>query len=985
MKQLSRRDVIKGGLVVPTTFLGGSAIMTMTEAVFAQESVTGNSRLRERLLLDFGWRFHFGHASDAAKDFGFSNGRSRDFQKTGNFLPVTALAFDDENWSTLDLPHDWVPGLPFTNDPALASKGFYPIGRSYPEHSVGWYRRIFELPEADKRKRISIEFDGVYRDALVVLNGFYIGQHRGGYDSFSFDVTDFVIPGEANVLTVRVEATESDGWFYEGAGIYRHTWVVKTAAVHVKQWGTFVRSTVQSGKANLQIRTELVNHADASQSVRVLSTVLDPAGEAVAKTTSSVVMVSRSDEHTLEQTVSVDGPMLWSLEQRHLYTLLTEVEASGVIVDRYETRFGIRSLRFDADHGFFLNDTSVKIKGTCNHQDHAGLGVALPDAAQTFRVLTLQEMGCNAYRSSHNPPTPELLDACDELGMLFLDETRMMSSNPEGLSQFEDLVRRDRNHPCVFMWSMGNEEHEATTEAGLRILSSMKEIATRHDGSRPVTVAPPPLGFDLGHGGLVVSDVMGYNYADPQIEAYHLANPKIPVMGTENVSGVATRGIYKIEAEKGFSSSYDPYTTTGRASAEGWWRFVNARSWMPGGFIWTGFDYRGEPSPYQWPNVSSQYGVLDTCGFPKDTYFYYQAWWTAKPVLHIFPHWNWPGLEGKEIAVWVYSNMDRVELFQDGKSLGVKDLPKDSHVAWTVTYQPGKLEARGFKGGRQVTIARRETVGKAVKLTLRPDRAQLFANGEDLAFFAIEVRDEAGSILPITDQEVAFKVTGAGKLIGVGNGDPTSHESDIGSSRRAFSGRCMAIVQAGRQTGEIRLEATSPGLKSASATVSAKAVSLRGQLASWNRKVPAGEGVTGLWRPVTAAQTATSDPLQLSVAGDTLYTLLQKGSALTGTLEAPASGFGPGGGAVGGAIEGNISDSSIVFHVGTTTYTGTVTRDRITLQKSSLRGGIPPTPPAHAGASQPVIGPPPDGSDPSLAGFHFDAVPPPIVLRKAAR
>ena len=673
MNSWSRRDVIKGSLAIPaTTLLSSSPVMAAAESLAAQAVVTRSIAPRERLLLDFGWRFHFGNAGDATKDFGFSNGRSREFQKTGNFLPVAALAYDDRDWKTLNLPHDWVPGLPFKNDPALSSKGFYPVGRAYPENSVGWYRRIFDIPATDKGKRITIQFDGVYREALVVLNGFYVGQHRGGYDPFSFDITDFIIPGSPNVLLVRVDATLSDGWFYEGAGIYRHAWLVKTAPVHVKQWGTFVRSTLQSGKAAVQIRTEVANEGDAPQNVRVVSTIFDPKGKAVAKTTSTPVGVPDSKERTFDQQVSITAPALWSLEDRNLYTLLTEIDAGGRIVDRYETPFGIRTIRFDADLGFFLNGKPVKIKGTCNHQDHAGLGVALPDAAQVFRVRTLQDMGCNAYRSSHNPPTPELLDACDELGMLFLDETRMMSSNPEGLAQFENLVRRDRNHPSIIMWSMGNEERESATEAGLRILTSMKKVATQQDGSRPVTVAPPPLGFDLGHGGLVVSDVAGYNYADPQIEAFHKANPTVPVLGTENVSAVATRGIYMIDAEKGFIGSYDPYTTSGRASAEGWWRFVNARQWMPGGFVWTGFDYRGEPSPYQWPNISSQYGVIDTCGFPKDTYFYYQAWWTAKPVLHIFPHWNWPGLEGKLIAVWVHTNMDRVELFQDGKSLGVK-------------------------------------------------------------------------------------------------------------------------------------------------------------------------------------------------------------------------------------------------------------------------------------------------------------------------
>ena len=582
MKTWSRRNVLKSGMGLPASAL-------VRASAFASAVVTPAPVVtRERLLLDFGWRFHFGHATDAAKDFGYNSGRNGSFQKTGNFLPAAALPYDDTGWTELDLPHDWVISLPFKNDASLSSKGFYPIGRSYPENSVGWYRRVFDVPAGDKDKRLSVEFDGVYREALVVFNGYYIGRHRGGYDPFRYDVTDFVKPGEPNVLLLRVDATESDGWFYEGAGIYRHAWLVKSAPVHVAQWGTFVRSTVHGSRGDLDIRTEVENHAGASRAVRVTSTVLDPSGKAVAKITSKPMAVPQEGTGTFEQQVSISSPALWSLEERNMYRLVTEVEADGAAMDRYETRFGIRTLRFDAETGFYLNGRNVKIKGTCNHQDHAGLGVALPDAAQRFRVKTLMEMGCNAYRASHNPPTPELLDACDEAGMLFLDETRMMSSNPEGIAQFENLIRRDRNHPSVFMWNMGNEERESTTETGLHILSTMKLSATRLDGTRPVTVAPPPLGLSLGQGGLNVSDVVGYNYADPQIEAYHKAHPMIPVLGTENVSAVATRGAYTIDAAKGTVSSYDPYTTTGRASAEGWWRFVNARPWMPGGFVWTG-------------------------------------------------------------------------------------------------------------------------------------------------------------------------------------------------------------------------------------------------------------------------------------------------------------------------------------------------------------------------------------------------------------
>ncbi len=900
-KDWTRRDVLKTSVAAPGVAAAApravapehEGAQTGTPAAGAAPGSSASGAGRERLLLDFGWRFHFGHAADPAKDFGFGGGRSGNFQKTGNLLAASGVTFDDGDWKPIDLPHDWAIELPFENDPALSSKGFYPLGRTYPATSVGWYRRVFELPASDAGKRIWIEFDGAYRETMVVLNGFYIGRHSGGYDPFSFDVTDFANPGGRNVLLVRVDATLSDGWFYEGAGIYRHVWLVKTHPVHVQQWGTFARAQVRPGEATVLIRTEVDNHGKGAQNTRVISTILDASGKAVGKVGSTPASIPGWGDHTYEQQVVVKRPALWSLEERNLYKLVTEVEAGGAVVDRCETRFGIRTLSFDAEKGFFLNGKPVRVKGTCNHQDHAGLGAALPDAVQYYRIRKLQEMGCNAYRTSHNPPTSELLDACDELGVLVMDETRMMSSNPEGLGQFENLVRRDRNHPSVFMWSMGNEEGQANTDRGVPILTAMKRLATRHDGSRPVSIAPIRA---IGTGGLAVGDVMGYNYADPAADAYHKASPKIPVIGTEQVSAVATRGIYVTDPKKGYVGSYDPYTTSGRASAEGWWRFCNARPWLAGGFVWTGFDYRGEPSPYQWPNISSQYGIIDTCGFPKDTFYYYQAWWTSKPVLHLFPHWNWPGMEGQEIAVWVHSNLDQVELFLNGQSLGVKEMKKDSHLAWIVKYAPGTVEARGYKDGKQVTTARRETTGPAAKLVMKADREQIWADGEDVTMFAVAVHDAQGRVMPLADNEVTFRVSGEGRLIGVGNGDPTSHEPDKGSSRKAFSGLCMAMVQSAKRAGNITVEATSPGLTPASVTVTAQPVKLRPQAAAWEREAPVGPGVTGLWRPVPRAATGGGPPGLFGGGVDQVFTLKQDGSRLTGSVEGGGGGFGFGGG-----------------------------------------------------------------------------------------
>ncbi len=991
MKSFSRRDLLKTSLMAPAAVaaaqgLGpmGVALQTagqnsepLPESALHASSIPGAGR--ERLLLDFGWRFHFGNADDPSKDFDFGSGRTGNFQKTGNFLPAGALAFDDGDWKPVNLPHDWAVELPFQNDPALASKGFYPLGRTYPATSVGWYRRVFNLPAADAGKRLTIEFDGSYRETMVVLNGFYIGNHSGGYDPFSFDVTDFANPGGRNVLLVRVDATLSDGWFYEGAGIYRHVWLVKTDPVHVKKWGTFVSAQVRPGEAALSIRTEVSNDGKAAQSARVISTVLDPSGNAVGKVATDLASIPKGEERTYEQQLMVNNPLLWSLEERNLYRLVTEVRAGGQVVDRFETPFGIRTLKFDSEQGFFLNGKPVKVKGTCNHQDHAGLGAALPDAVQYYRVRRLQDMGCNALRTSHNPPTPELLDACDEMGMLVFDETRMMSSNPEGLREFGDLVRRDRNHPSVFMWSMGNEERVANSERGVLILEAMKAVATEHDGTRPVSIAPTGA---IGTGGLAVCDVIGYNYMDPGAAAYHKAHPGKPVIGTETVSAVGTRGIYITDPAKGYVGSYDPYTTTGRASAEGWWSFCDAQPWLAGGFIWTGFDYRGEPSPNEWPNVSSQYGIIDTCGFPKDSFYYYQSWWTAKPVLHVFPHWNWPGMDGKEIAVWVYSNLDKVELFHNGKSLGAKDVKKDSHVAWNVNYAPGVIEARGYKDGKLAMTAKRETTGSAAKLTMRADLRSINADGEDVAMFSLEVLDAQGRVVPIADNEVSFTVSGNGRLIGVGNGDPTDHESDKGTSRKAFSGLCMGIVQSTKMAGNITVQATSPGLAPASVTIAAKPVTLRPQVEVWEREVPVGSGVTGLWRPLPAA--AATGLLAFVVGnGSMVFTLHQDGSSLTGTVEG-GGGFFTGDETPSPIENGKVDGTNVSFKAGNSTYSGTMSGERIELQRKIEFPFRRPSPETPVGP-QPAIGPPPNGSDPSMnRSFHFPSSIP-VVLHRAQR
>jgi beta-galactosidase len=820
---MTRRDWLK-----LTTAAGGAMLLPNVTGVLgdAHAQMTPAPG-RERLLADFGWRFHLGHADDVVKDFGF--GRGGAFAKSGSLIggrgSVTSAQFDDGGWTAVDLPHDWAIDLPFSEDRNLNGHGAKPLGRAFPDTSVGWYRRTFDIPASDRGRRISLEFDGVFRDCIVILNNHYVGRNLSGYTPFRFDITDLVTYDGKNTLVVRVDATEYEGWFYEGAGIYRHVWLEKTAPLHVAHWGTFVTSEVAAGSATMTIATEIQNDAPVAANCLVVSKIVDKDGRTAATLTSSPLSVAAWGRQSLRQPTTLARPSLRSIETPSLYKLVTEVRSGTSVVDSYETPFGIRIVRFDADKGLFINDKSVKVKGTCNHQDHAGVGAGLPDRLQYFRIEKLKEMGSNAYRTSHNPPTPELLDACDRLGMIVLDETRMMDSNDEALSQLERLVRRDRNHPSVFCWSIGNEEPEQGTERGARVAETMKRVVHELDPTRLTTEA---MNNAWGRGLSAVVDVQGFNYrggaAAPDfakaLDEYHRAHPTQPSMGTEVASTVSTRGIYANDEARGYVSAYDRNFPPWASTAEEWWSIYNARPWVAGGFVWTGFDYRGEPTPYNWPCISSHFGLIDVCGFPKDLFYYYQAWWSDKPVLHLFPHWNWAGKEGQEIEVWCFTNLDRVELFVNGTSAGAQDVKKDSHVLWKVPYAAGTIEARGVANGKPL-VDRRETTGAPAKIVLVPDRARISGDGEDLSVVVAQIVDAHGRVVPIADNEVTFAVTGPARVLGVGNGDPSSHEPDRASKRRAFNGLCMALVQSKKTPGVISVEATAERLASATATITA--------------------------------------------------------------------------------------------------------------------------------------------------------------------
>jgi len=827
MAGMNRRELVKAGLAVSTAAMATRSawgkLLATPERVMAAMMAAGMdssaSQLpaiapRERLLLDFGWRFTFGHGTDPEKDLGFGYHQD-DFAKTGEFK-FSQPKFDDSKWRELDLPHDWAVELPYVDDDVLKSHGFKPLGRRYPETSVGWYRRKFTVPASDKGRRLNVEFDGAFRSALVFVNGFFVGRNDNGYAPFSFDISDFVNYGAENCITVRMDASFGDGWFYEGAGIYRHVWLTKTDAVHLRAWETVVRPAVDGDTATLELGTIVENESGSRLSVEIHWEILDPTGKSVlnAISTSRLPVPDSRIEFHVSPTPKISNAMLWSIENPQLYTAEVRVMADGKLVDAERVQFGIRDIKFDGAKGFFLNGKPVKIQGTCNHQDHAGVGAAVPDALQWYRLGVLKAMGSNAVRTSHNMPTPEWVAACDRMGMLMMCETRMMSSNHEGLAQLETMIKRYRNSPSVILWSLGNEEGRLqSSDAGERVTATMQARAHELDPTRLCTEADNG-GFDIGV--IKVIDVAGYNYNLNAPDKFHAAHPERPSVGTETASTLATRGIYVNDRDRNWLSAYDVNKPAWGQTAEEWWKFYAARDWLSGGFAWTGFDYRGEPTPYGWPSTSCQFGIVDTCGFPKDDYFYYKAWWGTEPVLHLFPHWNWAGREGEEINVWVHSNLEEVELLLNGKSLGSKKVEALTHLEWKVKYAPGVLEARGKKAGRVVMTEKRETTGEpaALRLTAEklPGRDGVLADGEDLLLVRVEALDAAGRLVPTACNPVEYKVSGAGKIIGLGNGDPNCQEPDkpkgATARRSLFNGLAQVVLQAGREAGNITLEAT---------------------------------------------------------------------------------------------------------------------------------------------------------------------------------
>ena len=756
------------------------AIVTLAAAAQSQ---------RECILFDEDWQFAFGDASSPAKDFGCGTEyfnyltKAASIHNEGPYSPK----FDASGWAIVDLPHDWVVDLPYAAE-ASHSHGYKTVGYKYPETSAGWYRKTFTVPAEDYGKHLWLQFDGIFRDARVWVNGFYLGHEPSGYATQVYDISEYLNYGGENLVCVRADATLEEGWFYEGAGIYRHVWLNKASKVSVAPFGTFVYSEFAvpyslRGKANpdlsmasLNIETTVHNMGSAPASYNLKHTLVDATGTAVGSCEVEGGNLLAKEEGKVHGVIPVENPHLWSCEDPYLYTVVTDVYVDGKLADTYKTTTGIRHIEFDCDRGFLLNGEIVKLKGVNMHQDHAGVGSGIPDGLQEWRLLQLKKFGCNAYRSSHNPMTPALLDICDRLGILVIEENRLTGINKEHTELLGRMIRRDRNHPSIILWSVGNEEWGLEwNELGTRIAESMREYCHRFDPTRLMTVAS-----SSGPHILIPADVAGYNYILQNPAEQHRANyPERCALGSEETTGCGTRGVYfnitdgrepsAVDSGNGRMAAFNRYKHGPDSlynCIERGWKFYAERDYLAGLFYWTGFDYRGEPNPMTFPATSSEFGILDYCGFPKDEAYYLKAWWTDEPVLHILPHWNLDGHEGEKVSVWVYSNCDEVQLTVNGKNLGRKKMPVNGHLEWETVYKPGYVKAVGYKNGRKVMEERIETTGEAVEAVWS------YETVGDIMVAQVEMRDAKGRFVPTANCTIDFTAQEGYRILGWGNGDP---------------------------------------------------------------------------------------------------------------------------------------------------------------------------------------------------------------------
>ncbi len=773
------------------------------------------------------WRFHLGDVKNAQ-----------------------VADFKDRDWRLLNLPHDWsIEGEFDEKSPATTGGGALNGG-------IGWYRKTFTLSDNDKNKLIFIDFDGVYRISEVWINGHYLGIRPYGYSSFRYELTPYLLyNGLPNIIAVKVDnSKQPNSRWYSGSGIYRNVWLNKTEKLYIDHWGTYITTPINSAQsAKIVIKTKIRNSTGQVKAFVLKTDILNRQGKIVASS-SIQNSVIKDSSLTVSQEILIQSPELWNIDSPYLYKAISQIDENNKIIDTYNTPFGIRDFIFDRDKGFILNGKQIKINGVCDHHDLGCLGAAINYRALQRQLEILKEMGCNGIRTSHNPPAPELLDLCDSMGFIVMDEAFDMwkkQKNPFDYHldwdawhkrDLEDLIVRDRNHPSVFIWSIGNEvieQWDTKDTLGAFIAKELSAIIKKIDTTRPITSAcnNPILENQLIKSGAL--DLVGFNYSQDKYKNFLTIYPDKKFIATETVSGLATRGSYDMPSDsirrwpvswdkplltgnKDLScSAYDNVSAPWGSTQEETWKIIKKYDFLSGQFIWTGFDYIGEPTPYPWPARSSYFGIIDLCGFPKDVYYMYQSEWTHKPVLHIFPHWNWK--KGDTIDVWAYFNAEEVELFLNGKSLGTKrKIGDDLHVFWRVPFEAGTLKAISRNNGKEVLNQEISTASKPSKIIMSPDRTELKADGKDLTFIKVQIQDEKGNIIPYADNSVKFTVEGEGFIIGTDNGSQTSLENFHANPRKAFHGLCLIVIQTSTKAGRIHINAEAEGIKSSMIEIETK-------------------------------------------------------------------------------------------------------------------------------------------------------------------
>jgi beta-galactosidase len=800
------------------------AVCGLMHTVFAQAAALSQAdQLRERLSLDKGWLFHLGD-TPLPEVKGLCDAYNS--TKAGGVCGAAGLEFDDSTWRKLNLPHDWVVEGPF--DPkANHSQGYRPRG-------IAWYRRYLRVEEADRGRHFELQFDAIATNATIWVNGSLVHHSWSGYSASYIDITPYLRYGDAqNTIAVRDDANAMEGWWYEGGGIYRHAWLVKTNPVHVISDGVHATPRkLENNKWQIPVAVTLDNSSKKAADISVSVNLYDPAGKLVTSQSQSL-QVPVFTQTTAHLPIDVTAPELWSLEQTNLYRVGVIVTQGNKKIDETSLSTGFRSIRFDAEKGFFLNDQHLKLKGVCIHQDHAGVGVAIPDSIWEYRLRRLKELGVNAIRFSHNAPAAEVLDMVDRMGFVVMDENRNFNPSPDYIKQLEWMVRRDRHHPGIILWSVFNEEPVQGSEVGYEMVRRMVFTVKMLDDTRPVTAAMNHGMFNPINVSQAV-DVVGFNYQINSYDRFHTANPTKPFTSSEDTSAFMTRGEFTTDKTKNLIASYDEDFAPWGSSHRDGWQTIDTRDYVAGGFVWTGFDYRGEPTPNEWPSVSSVFGIMDLNGFAKTAYYIHRVQWIKnRPLVYLAPHWNWTGKEGEDIKVMVMANVERVKLRLNGRDLGEQVVDNYRMNYFTVPFEAGRLEAVGLNGDKEVARASVETTGPAVALELVPDRGNLLGDGRDAMPITVRAIDAKGRSVPTADSQVTFDISGAGQSIGHGNGDPNSHEDEKGKSRQLFNGLAQLIVQSsypdkrGASKGDLKIRASAPGLTAANVIIPIKASSLQ--------------------------------------------------------------------------------------------------------------------------------------------------------------